>query len=83
MPISTPDPVAISGQKVRLTSRKTMGEAKPHGVTGGPSDNAVGNFGTAFLAEAAEVLCRSRQIEPAMVRYTELSPTRFKNFWPA
>ena len=30
-----------------------MGEAKPHGVTGGPSDTAVGNFGTAFLARTS------------------------------
>jgi hypothetical protein len=31
-----------------------MAEAKPHGVTGGPSDTAVGNFGTAFLASPVQ-----------------------------
>jgi xanthine dehydrogenase YagR molybdenum-binding subunit len=33
---------------------ETIGEAKPHGVTGGPSDTAVGNFGTAFLASPVQ-----------------------------
>ena len=33
---------------------ETMAEAKPHGVTGGPSDTAVGNFGTAFLASPVQ-----------------------------
>ena len=59
-----PNFINLRPEKGTFDLAETMGEAKPHGVTGGPSDTAVGNFGTAFLASPVQFDATYTRLQP-------------------